>query len=149
MGSVYEDVELFDWLVWADEHGPSFLRTIAEAAFSADLKNYNLLRPALLKLKEANPRTGWSMRTLSDDATSVVLDREPDQAKSLDPSGPRIRCPVCGWSPREDDLWSCICGHEWNTFGSGGVCPACLHQWTETQCLSCGRWSPHSEWYAK
>jgi hypothetical protein len=26
------------------------------------------------------------------------------------------------------------------------VCPACLHQWTETQCLSCSRWSPHSHW---
>jgi hypothetical protein len=23
------------------------------------------------------------------------------------------------------------------------VCPACLHQWTATQCLSCGRWSRH------
>ena len=29
------------------------------------------------------------------------------------------------------------------------VCPACLHQWSETQCLSCSRWSPHSDWYAK
>jgi hypothetical protein len=26
------------------------------------------------------------------------------------------------------------CGHEWNTFDTGGVCPACVHQWTETQC---------------
>src|SRR6202035_3768681 len=26
---------------------------------------------------------------------------------------------------------------------------ACLHQWTSTQCLSCARWSPHSEWYAE
>lgn len=25
--------------------------------------------------------------------------------------------------------------------------PACLHQWTETQCLRCHRWSPHSDWY--
>jgi hypothetical protein len=30
-----------------------------------------------------------------------------------------------------------------------GVCPACLHKWTETQCLSCSRWSPHSLWYAQ
>ena len=44
-----------------EENGPSFRRTIAEAAFTADLKNYNLLRAALLKLKEANPRTGWNM----------------------------------------------------------------------------------------
>jgi hypothetical protein len=34
------------------------------------------------------------------------------------------------------------------TFDSGCVCPACLHQWTETQCLSCSRWSSHSDWYA-
>jgi hypothetical protein len=40
-------------------------------------------------------------------------------------------------------------GHVWNTFDTGGVCPACLHQWTETQCLSCKRWSPRSEWYAQ
>src|ERR1019366_4375285 len=27
-------------------------------------------------------------------------------------------------------------------------CLACFHQWTRTQCLSCTRWSPHSDWYA-
>jgi hypothetical protein len=151
MCSVYDDVELLDWLRWSQENGPSFLRTIVEAAFTADLKNYNLLRPALLTLKEANPRAGWSMCALSDDAveSSVVLDRDLDQEKSLDPSGPRIRCPLCGWSPRKEDLWSCTCSNEWNTFDTGGVCPACLHQWASTQCLSCTRWSPHSDWYAK
>ena len=25
----------------------------------------------------------------------------------LDPSGPRIRCLLCGWSPRKDDRWAC------------------------------------------
>ena len=72
--------------------------------------------------------------------TSVVLDREPDQEKSIDPSGPRIRCPLCGWSPRKDYVWSCTCGHDWNTFDTGGVCPACLHRWTSTQWLKCGGW---------
>ena len=62
---------------------------------------------------------------------------------------PRIRCPLCGWSPRKEDRWFCDCGHEWNTFDTGGVCPACLHQWASTQCLSCARWSPHSEWYVQ
>jgi len=70
--------------------------------------------------------------------SSTVLDRE--EQKSTGPSGPRIRCPLCGWTPRKEDLWSCTCGHEWNTFDTGGVCPACLHQWNETQCLSCSRW---------
>ena len=67
----------------------------------------------------------WDMRALSDDAakSSVVLDRELDQEKGLDPSGPRIRCPLCGWSPRKDDSWSCICGHEWNTFDTGESAP--------------------------
>jgi hypothetical protein len=83
--------------------------------------------------------------------SSVVSDRELEQEKSPDPSGPRIRCPLCGWSPRKEDRWSCNCcncGHEWNTFDTGGVCPVSLHQWTETQCLSCSRGSAHSDWYA-
>jgi hypothetical protein len=49
----------------------------------------------------------------------------------------------------QNDLWSCTCGHESNTFETGGVCPACLQRWTDTQCLSCARWSPHSDWYAQ
>ena len=81
------------------------------------------------------------------DDESVVIDRKPDQDKSHEPSGPHIRCLLCGWSPRKNDLWSCDCGHQRNTFDTGGVSPACLHQWTETQCLSCSRWSPHSDWY--
>jgi hypothetical protein len=59
-----------------------------------------------------------------------------------EPSGPHIRCPLCGWSPRREDEWFCTCGNDWNTFDTGGICPACLHQWTDTQCLSCRRWSP-------
>jgi hypothetical protein len=52
------------------------------------------------------------MSALPDDPdkSSGVLGREPDQEKSLDPSGPRIRCPLCGWSPLKDDLWACDCG---------------------------------------
>ncbi len=33
---------------------------------------------------------------------------------------------------------SCDCGHLWHTFDTGGICPACLHRWTSTQCLKCG-----------
>jgi hypothetical protein len=74
----------------------------------------------------------------------VEIERQNEDSGT---AGSRIRCPLCGWTPRKRDLWSCTCGHSWNTFDTGGVCPGCLHQWTETQCLSCQRWSPHSAWY--
>jgi hypothetical protein len=41
-------------LPWASVSGeaPNFTRAIAEAALIADLPNYGLLRPVLLKLKQ-------------------------------------------------------------------------------------------------
>jgi hypothetical protein len=86
------------------------------------------------------------MSALADNPV-IAPDRELDEEKTHDPSGPRIRCPLCGWSPRKEDKWFCECGHSWNTFDTGGICPARLHHWTETQCLSCSQWSPHSLWY--
>ena len=81
------------------------------------------------------------------DAPTIAPDRELEEENN---SGtPRIQCPLCGWPPRKEDPWFCTCGNERNTFDTGGVCPACLQQWSETQCLSCSRWSPHSLWYAK
>jgi hypothetical protein len=65
------------------------------------------------------------------------------------PGGPHIRCPKCNWRPQASDRWYCICRHRWNTFDTGGVCPSCLYQWKITQCLRCGAWSPHSDWYAQ
>lgn len=63
-------------------------------------------------------------------------------------SGPRIRCPLCGWKPGKPDRWLCSwCGYWWNTFDTGAICPSCLYRWTRTQCLACHRWSPHSDWY--
>jgi len=54
--SAATDPELTAWLRWASESGevPSFIRAIAEAAFLADLPNYELLRPVLLKLKHSH-----------------------------------------------------------------------------------------------
>jgi len=53
--SASTDNELRDWLASAAEHGTSFLRAIAEAAFVSDLKHYRLLRPVLLNLKKMYP----------------------------------------------------------------------------------------------
>jgi hypothetical protein len=78
------------------------------------------------------------MSALPDDPdkSSGVLDREPDQEKSLDPSGPRIRCPLCGWSPLKDDLWACDCG------GGGGRGISGTHS-TPEECarFATTRWS--------
>ena len=65
--------------------------------------------------------------------------------------GQRIRCPKCAWQPRSEDRWACSrCNRSvWNTFETGGVCPACKHRWTFTQCLSCQGWSLHTDWYEK
>ncbi|HYM06363.1 MAG TPA: hypothetical protein VEU11_07350 [Terriglobales bacterium] len=86
-------------------------------------------------------------------STRETTVHEPEITRDLEdkehqgPSGPRIRCPLCGWTPAKGDLWRCTCGHNWNTFDTGGVCPACLKQWTSTQCLACHGWSAHSDWY--
>ena len=80
-----------------------------------------------------------------DEETKKIEEEKQD--KSREPAGPRIRCPLCGWSPRKHDHWMCSCKHEWNTFDTGGVCPACLYQWAITMCLKCHRWSAHSDWY--
>jgi hypothetical protein len=53
--SATTDNELHDWLASAAEHGTSFLRAIAEAAFLSDLKHYRVLRPVLRNLKKMHP----------------------------------------------------------------------------------------------
>ncbi len=62
-----------------------------------------------------------------------------------------IRCPKCHWEPDGRPHWTCSCGHRWNTFDTGGRCPACRRQWNETQCVlpagGCDAWSPHLDWY--
>ena len=63
------DNELHDWLASAAEHGTSFLRAIAEAAFLSDVKHYRLLRPVLLNLKKMYPETSWLLPLPSGKAT--------------------------------------------------------------------------------
>jgi hypothetical protein len=57
---------------------------------------------------------------------------------SLRPLRPTHSLPALLRGVPQRRRWSCDCGHEWD-----------LHQWTEIQCLSCSRWSPHLEWYAQ
>ena len=56
--SATTDPELRDWIRWASDSGevPIFVRTIADAASIADLRNYALLRPVLLELKRRRPQ---------------------------------------------------------------------------------------------
>lgn len=59
-----------------------------------------------------------------------------------------IRCPKCGWEPRQNDQWACFsCHFAWNTFDTGGVCPACGKSHEDTQCPACHSWSRHRAWY--
>jgi hypothetical protein len=71
------------------------------------------------------------------------------RSAGLGKGGPRIRCPLCRWRPGPAHTWLCGCGEVWNTFRTGGLCPACSHQWTQTMCLACHRWSPHQDWYER
>lgn len=59
----------------------------------------------------------------------------------------KIWCPKCQWQPLPTSLWSCTCGNTWNTFDTRAICPSCAKKWEVTQCLSCGEYSPHEEWY--
>jgi len=86
---------------------------------------------------------------MSKSSNTLETTVSPETGEGGGTSGPRIRCPLCGWQPQAEDRWSCKCGHVWNTFDTGGVCPACLYQWTVTQCIACGRISPHSDWYER
>lgn len=55
--------------------------------------------------------------------TDPDVETEVGDERKIDRSGHRIRCPLCGWQPRKDDLWACKCGHLWNTFEHGRRLP--------------------------
>ncbi|PUZ22445.1 hypothetical protein DCM91_14335 [Chitinophaga costaii] len=63
----------------------------------------------------------------------------------------KIRCPKCKWEPDGKPYWQCSCGHVWDTFTTGGRCPACQKVWEDTCCIyppaGCLQWSPHLDWY--
>lgn len=64
--SIYTDPELTDWIRWASESGDasSFINAIAEEASIADLPNYALLRPVLLKLKRESAEAASTPSTV-------------------------------------------------------------------------------------
>jgi hypothetical protein len=47
------------------------------------------------------------MCAVKDDQS--VVDREADQDKTHEPPRPTHPLPLCGWSPRKEDRWSCNC----------------------------------------
>jgi len=50
----------------------------------------------------------------------IVPDRKLEEDKKPDAAEPpRMRCPLCGWSPRRDDKWFCTCGNEWEYLRNG------------------------------
>ena len=59
----------------------------------------------------------------------------------------KIACPKCDWEPPASARWQCSCAHVWNTFDTGGQCPACRKVWRTTQCLRCLKTSAHHDWY--
>lgn len=80
-------------------------------------------------------------------APPLPTPRERPREATTEPDHGKIQCPRCHWKPGPDDVWSCTCGHSWNTFDTHGRCPSCGKQWMETQCPHCGEWSPHEAWY--
>jgi hypothetical protein len=73
--------------------------------------------------------------------------RSSDRPGMRSPDGRLIRCPKCRFEPPVGLRWACSCGHRWNTFSTGGRCPACRFQWDVTGCPDCGEMSEHRAWY--
>jgi Zn-dependent protease len=56
-------------------------------------------------------------------------------------------CPACKASPPIGDYWKCgKCGHAFDSFQTGAVCPHCATQYAATKCLDCGAMHPMSQW---
>ena len=143
-------------LILKDSRGPysppckmEWLAGVAELADARDSKSRDLhwscgFDPHLQHQYTRMPRPIAATITPVIDTPPVTT---PQEERYSGITGPRIRCPLCEWMPAPGDQWACSCGHSWNTFETGGVCPGCLTQWPSTQCHECHGWSAHSAWY--
>jgi hypothetical protein len=62
------------------------------------------------------PQMGGCIVTHSSKAQSFRVCSPAELDEVFGPVMPRIRCPRCKWTPCSKNLWSCKCGHHWNTF---------------------------------
>ena len=95
--------------------------------------------PQFWKVQRGGTRDARLIEGSTRIETSCLAMRSPD--------GRLIRCPKCLFKPPGNFVWTCKCGHVWNTFSSSGKCPACHFQWEVTGCPCCGEMSEHQAWY--
>jgi Zn-dependent protease len=62
------------------------------------------------------------------------------------PKHEQYHCPSCKQSPPAVPLWKCACGTQYDTFATGGACPACGRAFPATQCPRCGEAYPFALW---
>jgi Zn-dependent protease len=55
-------------------------------------------------------------------------------------------CPYCGSHPPIGNHWTCPCGHDFDTFQTGGICLICGNSFNVTQCGDCGKDAPIQQW---
>src|SRR6187431_2531823 len=63
----------------------------------------------------------WRRQRPTSMSGPAKTDPELGSGEKTGPTGPRIRCPLCRWTPRPNDRWACTCGEHWNTFDTGGI----------------------------
>ena len=80
-------------------------------------------------------------------AVSFASKSDDENTKQL-----RIRCPICGWQPNGQPYWGCEnCFTSFDTFKTHAHCPnpECNNSWTLTECIACGKLTPHEDWYVE
>lgn len=56
-------------------------------------------------------------------------------------------CPSCHAAPPIGPVWKCSgCAATFDTFETHATCPTCGKQFSQTQCLECGKQSPFADW---